>query len=109
MNLNCDVVQDLAALYHDGLASVSSERGVRAHLEECETCRDYYKKYGTTAPIFPRLEEESEAEYRFLAKRMRTRRLWTFVGVLAYVSASLCTVILLWMRARAEGVGVSKH
>lgn len=102
MSLNCDVVQDLVALYHDGLATVTSEREVRAHLEECDDCRTYYKKYGLVSPASQTVEEGSEAAYGRLAKRMRVRRLWTFVGVLAYVSASLCTVILLWMRAKAE-------
>jgi len=39
MKISCEVVQDLLALYHDGVCSKESARIVKAHLEECEKCR----------------------------------------------------------------------
>ena len=39
MKISCEVVQDLLALYHDGVCSKESAEIVRTHLDECERCR----------------------------------------------------------------------
>ena len=39
MNISCKVVQDLLALYHDGVCSRESAQIVEKHLEECADCR----------------------------------------------------------------------
>ena len=39
MTVNCEVVQDLLALYHDGVCSKTSREMVEAHLQECEVCK----------------------------------------------------------------------
>lgn len=39
MKLNCNVIQDLLPLYHDGVCSGESRGIVEAHLESCERCR----------------------------------------------------------------------
>lgn len=102
MNLNCDVVMDLVALYHDGEASKASEAAVKAHLKECKSCREFYKHYGDTSPVPQNFNSISSGNYGELAKQMRIRRLWTLVAVLSYVSASLCALIMLLMRIREE-------
>lgn len=102
MNLSCDVVMDLIALYHDGESSAASTAAVREHLNTCRDCRVYYKDYVDTLPVEQGMVRLSQADYSALAKRMRTRRAWMVAGILAYVSASLCAVILLVMRMKAE-------
>ncbi|MDD4843531.1 MAG: zf-HC2 domain-containing protein [Anaerotignum sp.] len=102
MSLNCDIVKDLVALYHDGLASEASETAVKAHLKECKSCRDYYKQYRLSAPSLEKLNFSSLGNYGELAKHMRVRRLWMLVAALSYVSASLCAFVMLLMRMRRK-------
>ncbi|WMI80494.1 zf-HC2 domain-containing protein [Anaerotignum sp. MB30-C6] len=102
MSLNCDIVMDLVALYHDGEASKTSEAAVRDHLKECKHCREYYRQYGVSDPATQNFNFSSNGNYSDLAKQMRVRRLWTFVAVLSYVSASLCALIMLLMRIRED-------
>ena len=102
MSLNCDIVKDLVALYHDGVASEASESAVKAHLKECKSCRDYYKQYGNTPPPSINLSIDSSGDYGELAKHMRVRRLWMLVSALAYVSASLCACVMLFLRIRKK-------
>lgn len=40
MNLNCDVIQDLLPLYHDGVCSEESKRIVEEHIATCAACKD---------------------------------------------------------------------
>ncbi|KXL51877.1 hypothetical protein CLNEO_27350 [Anaerotignum neopropionicum] len=102
MSLKCDIVKDLVALYHDGLASEVSEAAVEDHLKGCKSCRDYYKQYRLSAPVPINLNFASSGNYGELAKHMRVRRLWMLVSALAYVSASLCALIMLLMRMRRK-------
>lgn len=41
--LPCDVVMDLIPLVKDHVASKESEELVKAHIRECENCRQYYE------------------------------------------------------------------
>lgn len=96
MSWKCDVVMDLAPLYCDGMASEGSRRLVRKHLRECAECRAYYRQY---RPIlrkvrFEAAQPQQGQDYVRLAKRMRIRRILTFVGVLSYVGATLCVFTL---------------
>ena len=36
----CEIIQDLMPMYADGLTSETTDREIRSHLEECETCRE---------------------------------------------------------------------
>lgn len=98
MNWKCEIVTDLAPLYHDGVASDASRKLVGEHLKECSECRRYYKKYrpaenlGMDAPV-------SEGEdFVLLAKQMRRRRLLLWGGFLSYVSATLAALVLYWVK-----------
>ncbi|WP_312044853.1 zf-HC2 domain-containing protein [Anaerotignum sp.] len=102
MSLNCDIVKDLVALYHDGVASEASDSAVEAHLKECKSCRNYYKQYGHGQPASLKFDVNASGDYGELAKHMRIRRLWMLVSALAYVSASLCAFIMLFMRIRRK-------
>ncbi len=42
MKINCDVVKDLLPQYADGTLKEDTAEMVKAHLDECEECREYY-------------------------------------------------------------------
>lgn len=41
--LECEVVQDLFKMYHDGMCGERTEELVREHLDKCEECKSEYK------------------------------------------------------------------
>ena len=45
MNLPCEIVMDLVALYQDGLANPVTKSSVAAHLRTGPECRQSYKQY----------------------------------------------------------------
>lgn len=99
MSWKCDVVMDLAPLYHDGEASDASKRLVREHLRSCPSCRAYYKKYRPAESL--KIEtpfSECDRKFALLAKRMLIRRVLLFVGVLSYVCASMGAMLLYYLR-----------
>lgn len=40
----CEIIQDLMPMYADGLTSETTNREIRDHLEECDTCREMYER-----------------------------------------------------------------
>lgn len=102
MSLNCDIVKDLVALYHDGVASEASVAEVNVHLKECNSCQNYYKLYRLSAPPTLNFNFTATGNYGELAKHMRVRRLWMLVAALSYVSASICALIILILRIKRK-------
>lgn len=102
MNWRCDVVMDLAPLYHDGMASEGSRRLVRRHLRECPECRAYYRRYRSALRrMYREAAPPGQGEdYARLAKRMRVRRALVFTGVVSYVGATLCAFALHTLQKR---------
>lgn len=107
MSLDCDMIRDLLALYHDGLTSPSSKEAVTTHLKNCASCRTYYRQYcsmyrkgQTTAKTgegnYPR------PDYSYLAKRMRYIRGLLGLGAAVYTSISACILIMLLIRLKRE-------
>ena len=55
----CEIIQDLMPMYADGLTSETTDREIRSHLEECETCREMYERMrGSGSGWRERLREE---------------------------------------------------
>ena len=101
MSWKCDVVTDLAPLYHDNEASEASRRLVREHLRSCPTCRGYYKKYRPEKNMDMETEipfSEDSRKYAVLARRMLIRRVLLFVGCLSYVCATMGIMLLYLLR-----------
>ena len=99
MNWNCELVMDLAPLYHDGAASEVSRRLVKKHLQECPQCRAFYKKYRSAEKIPSELpDRDAGAQYAMLAKRVRRHRLLLWGGFLAYVSATIVALVLYYVK-----------
>lgn len=104
MRLRCDIVMDLMGLYADGAASEDTVQAVEEHLAECPMCRQFYKQYRQTPPAAQEQLYDGAMDYSVLAKRIRTRRLWTYAGMLSYISVSICMAGVLlykkWMREK---------
>ena len=98
MNWKCDVVTDLAPLYHDGVASKASRKLVKEHLKECVECRNYYKKYSPVEGVKMDLPISDAEDFVLLAIQMRKRRLLLWGGFLSYVSATLVALVLYWVK-----------
>ncbi|WP_458408267.1 zf-HC2 domain-containing protein [Anaerotignum sp.] len=98
MNWKCDVVTDLAPMYHDGVASVASRKLVEEHLRECPECRNYYKKYRPVEGIKMETPVSAQADFVKLAKQMRKRRLLLWGGFLSYVSATVVALVAYYVR-----------
>jgi len=102
MDLSCDIVLDLVALYHDKLASENSVQAINAHLKQCPSCRKAYKQYKLaeikpTEPEIMTPEDELRMEFQEIAKRMRNRRYLLTSGAGFYVILSLAVLALfLW-------------
>lgn len=106
MNLSCDIVMDLIALYHDRLASEASVKAIEAHLKKCSSCRKSYKNYKIADIQATNSEEltteEVQEEFEKIAKRLRKRQyIWTS-GVGSYVIFSLGLLFFIWWRNHVE-------
>ncbi len=44
----CEIIRDLLPLYVDGLTSEKTDEEVRAHLENCQSCREQYGRMSQT-------------------------------------------------------------
>lgn len=99
MSWKCDIVTDLAPLYHDKEASKASRRLVREHLRECPECRAYYKRYRPVENPAADMPSPGTVEnFAVLAKKMRTRRLLLGLGVLSYVGATMGALVLQYLQ-----------
>ena len=97
MSWKCDIVTDLAPLYHDGLASEASEKFVKEHIKKCPDCRAYYKKYRPVEGIKMETPVSEQGDFLLLAKQMRRRRLLLWGGFLAYVSATVVVLVTYYL------------
>ena len=58
--MNCGIIQDLLALYHDGVCSPESRAAVEEHLQSCPECRavlEFPSPYLRNAPTLVHLNE----------------------------------------------------
>ncbi|MGN1231077.1 MAG: zf-HC2 domain-containing protein [Anaerotignum sp.] len=99
MSWKCDIVTDLAPLYHDREASKASRRLVREHLRECPECRANYRKYRPVRDLASDMPFPGSVEnFAVLAKKMRTRRLLLGLGFLSYVGATMGALVLQYLQ-----------
>ena len=93
MDMTCDVVMDLIALYKDGCASEQTRRAIRMHLHDCPSCRRAYAAYKKSEAIPCQSAslgpvENVKANYQWLAKKLRKQRMLSNVFFAAAVSVS---------------------
>lgn len=89
---SCNIVQDLLALYHDGVCSEESREAVELHLAECEKCRATAKKLGNTE-----IEENVCAEAGGVIRSHRKKQRRKLVIILIAALAVLLFVVFFWV------------
>lgn len=108
MNLTCDIVIDLVALYKDKVASEGSVKAIEAHLKECRSCRQYYKTYDSIndiriAPATP--PEDYYQGITALSAKLRKKHIIsnTTIGAIAALSLSVMAFSLYTMKKHYQG------
>ena len=105
MKTECGIIQDLLALYEDGVCSPESRAAVEEHLRECGACREIYQRM--TAPLPEQAEGEREQaaakEGRRFRKGLRkVRRRWA----VSLIAALLVVPLALMSVAQVTGEGI---
>jgi len=87
--MNCDVIQDLLPLYHDGVASADSRKLVDEHLATCETCQKTLASMDEpVVTASPETEQPLVSGFRALRRRLRRRT------VITAAIAAVCAIAI---------------
>ncbi len=89
---SCDIIQDLLALYHDGVCSEDSCAAVEQHLAECEKCRETIKLLGDTE-----LEDKITEQAGEIVKKHKIKQRRKIVVIIAVAVAVLLAVVFFWV------------
>ncbi len=96
MNLTCDIVMDLVAVYKDKVASPDSVKAIEAHLKECRSCRQYYKSYDTINNIRVSTAPPPEDYYQgmtALSAKLRKKHIISNATIGAMVALTLSAMV----------------
>lgn len=88
----CEIIQDLMPMYADGLTSETTDREIRSHLEECETCREMYErmKAEMEGDVSQTAGEPPEIDYLKKVRRKNVRNVvLAAAGVFLFMAAAL--------------------
>lgn len=73
----CNIVKDLLPQYMEDLLSDESKTFVSKHLENCNSCKNYYEKMKSNLESEEKQEElDEEVEINFLKKLKKSTKLW---------------------------------
>lgn len=90
MNYPCNLIRDILPLYHDGVCSEESGEIVKAHLNECPGCKEYYNAMcgGDEAamPCGEELEQQKAESFKAVKRRIRAKEI---------ITAIVCAAVLL--------------
>ncbi len=79
--LQCEIVEDLLPLYHDGVVNIVTAEAVEEHLKECEGCK---KEYESISASFDKPQEKSTKEsFTLMIKKKKIKQF--FITVLCCV------------------------
>ncbi|SHJ02320.1 zf-HC2 domain-containing protein [Pseudobutyrivibrio xylanivorans] len=104
MKYSCDVIKDLLPLFHDDVCSDDTKKVVNEHLNECEACRDYYKKMCSSDVVElaafdekqeKKMAEAMEASWKGLVKKAIKVILIILGAILAIPSTGLVIFLLV--------------
>ena len=107
MNITCDIVMDLFPLYKDGLASSDSVKEIRKHLQKCEDCRTFYRRYNYQSKItnrFSKNKPDTSSDYGAIAKRLRIHHLWKTTIVLSFTIICAAVALLSYLSSNKDDV-----
>lgn len=71
--VNCEIIQDLLALYVDDVCSPSSKESIEIHVESCSNCKDKLNDLQRDE-IPSQLREEKDETYKKLATNIRLKK-----------------------------------
>lgn len=89
---DCNIIQDLLALYHDGVCSEESREAVEQHLAECEKCRNTARLLGNTE-----LEDNISAEAGEVIRNHNKKQRRKITIIIAAALAVLLFVVFFWV------------
>ena len=103
MRMNCEIIQDLIPVYHDGIASEETSRAMRLHLKNCPDCRRYYAQYCRSMQLELAAEAEISRDaagdaFASLSRRMRRRRMLSTASLSAMGAVAAAAAVLLIFR-----------
>ncbi len=98
--MKCHLILDLLPLYEEGLCSEETKKIVQHHLEDCETCGNFYKDMtiyiqSETIDLEQQSEKVSDKEEDFwykYYKKLLVRGLVLYLS--AYLSAILAGLLI---------------
>ncbi len=99
---NCDVIQDLLALYHDGVCSEESRKAVEEHLAECRKCSTVAKQLEDTE-IESNIAEQAEN----IIDKHRKKQNKMLRIVLIVAAAIILAMVLFWVLLPRIGLSVA--
>lgn len=89
---SCEVIQDLLALYHDGVCSEGSRKAVEQHLSECEMCSAVAKQLEDTE-LENNISEQSGSVLKKHGKRQRR----IIAAIISGAFIVLAAVVFFWV------------
>ena len=88
---NCEIIQDLLALYHDKVCSEESTQAVEQHLTSCEKCREMSEQLKNTT-----LENQMALQAESILKKHK-RKQRRIIHIISMIAALLVIVMGVWM------------
>ncbi len=89
--LQCEIVEDLLPLYHDGVVNAVTAKAVEEHLKECEICKKEYESI--SADIGSKEEKSTKEAFTIMIKKKRIKQI--FITLLCCV-LSCCALSGVW-------------
>lgn len=89
---SCAIIQDLLALYHDGVCSEDSRQAVEQHLSECEMCSAVAKQLEDTE-LENNISEQSVGVLKKHGKRQRR----IIAAIISGALIVLAAVVFFWV------------
>ncbi len=99
---NCAVVRDLLPLYADHETSPETTACIRAHLENCPSCRAELREIGRIARSMKTPEKSGHYLYGPLVQRIRIRNLAVCVGTLTALFTVAAILVKLLDKEKRE-------
>lgn len=91
--IDCEIIQDLLPLYHDGVVSEKTGEAIRDHLKQCPCCN---KEYEILCADLPIETTEPSTKKQFINMVRHHKRKQLFISILSAVLACLLLVGAYW-------------
>lgn len=89
--LSCDIVMDLLPSYVEGLTRENTNKEVKEHLKECDSCLKSYITMQTPAKRIALEEEKKEIDFLKVTKKKQQKKLLVSVGT----TIAICILLVV--------------